>query len=62
MAEQVFMEATSKKTMKSYSSTILVVCTRELMGYVANVGTIFHQRCQRICHDYIPDVLERYSP
>ena len=42
MAEQVLVEAMSKKAMKSYSSTILVVCTQELSGYVANDGTIFH--------------------
>ena len=39
MAEQILVEAMSKK---SYSSTILVVSTRELSGYVANDGTIFH--------------------
>ena len=42
MAEQVLVDVTSKKAMKSYSSTVLVVSTRELLGYVANDGTIFH--------------------
>ena len=42
MAEQVLVKATSKKAMKSYSSKILVVCTRELLGYMVNDGTIFH--------------------
>ena len=31
----------SKKAMKSYSSTLLVVSTRELSGYVANDGRSF---------------------
>ena len=31
-----------KKAKKSYSSTILVLSTREISGYVANDGTIFH--------------------
>ena len=42
MAKQVLVEATSKEAMKSYSSTSLVVCTRELSVYMANDGTIFH--------------------
>ena len=42
MAEQVLVEAMSKKAIKNYSSAILVVSTRELLGYVANDGTIFH--------------------
>ena len=42
MAEQVLVETTSKKAMKSYSSTVFVVSIRELLGYVANDVTIFH--------------------
>ena len=55
-----------KKAMKSYSSTILVVRSRELSGYVANDGTIFHHAdsvffpakvglcpTKHVCHDYI---------
>ena len=42
MADQVLVEAMSKKSMKSYISNVLVLSTRELSRYVANDGTIFH--------------------